>query len=699
MKEQQGRGAGTAMSADSRADYDELCPVAYLRLSAFGVILDHNPACDRLLGIRRDRVVQRRFEQFVDERDKRYWLEQLLNIAGHPNIVPVEFDLLLIREDGSQIQVHCLCRCKTDGRNGRQLYLALVDITRAVPSGDDLRIEASAFNLEAGIFVLDAQKKILKVNRAFTSMTGYGNEEVSGQSLSRLFLSDHGSDFPDSVWISLAASGIWQGLVWGQLKNGRTQPFWLEVSASSETDHVQPRYVGKLNDQTQQNSLSAQVERLAYYDPLTNLPNRRLLSERLRQAIAVSARSKRQGALMFIDLDNFKLLNDTFGHHAGDQLLRQVAQRLVGSLRKVDTAARLGGDEFVVMLDQLSSDPEEVINRTKITGQKILTILNRPYRLSGCEYHCTPSIGVSLFGGQAVTDEDLLKQVDIAMYHAKIAGRNRMCFFDQNMQARLSVQTTMESDLRSAVNGQLRLFYQVQRAPDDRVIGAEILLRWQHPERGLLAASDFISVAQKTGLMLTIDRWVLEQACAQLHYWKSQPYAGELTLAVNIGARYFFQADFVVQVKTLLEQAAIDPRCLVLELSESMIFDRASLSIEKIKALNALGVGVCLDNFCMGNNSLALLSQMPFRQLKIDRSIINRISSTEEYVKILQIAFDIGKRLNMDVISQGVETDEQRKQLAGYGCPIFQGHLLGEPVTPAAFARILKEKVDKVSVA
>ena len=382
----------------------------------------------------------------------------------------------------------------------RHFIAILQDITERRRTDLELQIAATAFESQEGMFVTDARKVILRVNRAFTSITGYSAEEAVGQTPGLLDSGRHDAAFHTAIWEEIARSGTWQGEIWSRRKNGEVHPEWLTITAVKNARGEASRYVGTLTDITARKAAEDEIRHLAFYDPLTLLPNRRLLLDRLQQALAISARSKRLGALLFLDLDNFKTLNDTLGHDKGDLLLQQIAQRLATCVREGDTVARLGGDEFVVMLEDLSPSPGDAAAQTEVVGEKILAHLSQPYELAGHEYHSTSSIGVTLFSDQRETVEDLLKRADLAMYQAKSAGRNTLRFFDPQMQAAVTARVALEAALREALRTrQLVIYYQAQVDGERRATGVEALVRWLHPRRGLLVPSEFIPLARIPG--------------------------------------------------------------------------------------------------------------------------------------------------------------------------------------------------------
>jgi diguanylate cyclase (GGDEF)-like protein len=430
----------------------------------------------------------------------------------------------------------------------------------------------------------------------------------------------------------------------------------------------------------------------ALYDGLTGLPNRRLLMDRLHQAFASSSRSSREGALLFIDLDNFKDINDTLGHDIGDLLLQQTAQRLESCLREVDTVARLGGDEFVVMLEDLSEHALEAAAQTKAVGEKILATLNQPYQLATHKYHCTPSIGATIFSDHRQSGEELLKQTDIAMYQAKKAGRNTLRFFNPKMQDVINTRTALEGELHKALeNRQFHLYYQIQVDSSYHPLGAEALIRWIHPERGLVSPAEFIPLAEETGLILPIGQWVLETACTQLKAWEQDALTRDLVLAVNVSAKQFRQADFVAQVQTAVQRHAINPTRLKLELTESMLLDNIEGTIATMNALSGIGIQFSLDDFGTGYSSLQYLKRLPLNQIKIDQSFVRDIVIDSSDKAIVSAIIAMTQSLMLSVIAEGVETDEQRQLLLESGCTHYQGYLFSKPLTIEKFEALLKQ--------
>jgi diguanylate cyclase (GGDEF)-like protein len=403
--------------------------------------------------------------------------------------------------------------------------------------------------------------------------------------------------------------------------------------------------------------------------------------DKLRQALIFSMRSSRDGALMFIDLDNFKVLNDTLGHHNGDALLLQVAQRLSLCVRNDDTVARLGGDEFVVMLEQLSGNSQEAADQAEAIAKKIMTALNEPYTLAHHKYHSTPSIGIALFANSSYSTEEVMKRADLAMYQAKTVGRNCLRFFDPKMQSDLTANAAMEAELRHALaQKELLVHYQAQVDKEGRLIGAEALVRWSHPLKGMISPAAFIPLAEQTGLIMPLGIWVLETACTQLAMWDKQLKTANLTLAVNVSARQIRGSDFVAQVMTVLEKTGANPHRLKLEITESLLLDDVEDIITKMETLKTYGVGFSLDDFGTGYSSLSYLKRLPLDQLKIDRSFVRDVFTDSNDAAIASAVVALGQNLGLGVLAEGVETEDQWRFLNEMGCDSYQGYYFGYPM-------------------
>jgi diguanylate cyclase (GGDEF)-like protein/PAS domain S-box-containing protein len=551
---------------------------------------------------------------------------------------------------------------------------------------EQLRIAASAFESQEGMMITDANSVILRVNRAFTEITGYTAEEAVGKTPRLLQSGRHNEDFYREMWESVHGTGGWQGEVWDRRKNGEVYPKWLTISAVRDDDGAVTHYIGTHFDITALKKAEEKINELAFFDQLTGLPNRTLLLDRLRQTMAASSRDGSHGALLFIDLDNFKTLNDTLGHDMGDLLLKQVAQRLSTCVREGDTVARLGGDEFVVMLASLSMGETEAAASTEAVADKILAALNQIYQLGSVAYHSTPSIGVTLFKGQRFAIDDLMKQADLAMYRSKAAGRNAIRFFDPAMESAVLERAALEDDLRRAIEAnQFLLHYQAQVVGDGRLTGAEVLVRWQHPRRGMVSPVDFIPMAEETGLILPLGHWVLQTACTQLAIWATRPEMAHLTVAVNVSAHQFRQADFVEQVLAVVNTTGVNPQRLKLELTESLLVSNIDDVIEKMFALKAKGVGFSLDDFGTGYSSLSYLKRLPLDQLKIDQSFVRDVLNDPNDAAIAKTIIALAQSLGLGVIAEGVEIAAQRDFLASAGCHAYQGYFFSRPLPLESF--------------
>lgn len=571
-------------------------------------------------------------------------------------------------------------------------YVTWSDIKERKKHEQDLRIAAAAFEVQEGIIVTDANKVILRVNQSFTRITGYAAEEAIGQMPTLLSSGRHDTEFYRKMWEPMASKHHWYGEIWNKRKNGEIYLEWLTITALCNPEGHVTHYVGSFTDITEHKAAEEKIDRLAFYDPLTNLPNRRLLHERLQQAFVSSTRYHRHGALLFIDLDNFKLLNDTQGHNIGDLLLLEVAERLKISVRKNDTVARLGGDEFVVLLENLDKDTQQAATQTETICEKILTTLSQPYTLKNYQCRSTASIGVCLFCDQEITAEELFKRADTAMYGAKHAGRNTSRFYDPAMQFALKARSAMESDLHLALaEDQFELYYQMQVYRSGQILAAEVLLRWKHPKHGLVPPLEFIPLAEETGQIVPIGQWVLETACAQLKVWENDINTRHLQLAVNVSARQFREENFVDLVCEVLRKSKVNPDRLELELSESVVLDNIDDTIVKMHALKKQGIHFSMDDFGTGYSSLSYLTKLPFDKLKIDQSFIRNIGVTEVDAVVVHTIIGMAHNLGMEVIAEGVETVAQCDFLQENGCPTYQGYLFGKPVPIKEFEALLMQ--------
>ena len=470
------------------------------------------------------------------------------------------------------------------------------------------------------------------------------------------------------------------------------QQLFVAQQAANAAAELEKRNLALSQEIARREAAESEIRNLAFFDQLTGLPNRRLLVDRLRQAMAVATRTKKYCALLFIDLDNFKTLNDTQGHNVGDLLLIEVSRRLSSCVREGDTVARQGGDEFVVVLEDLSEDRTTAAKNAELVAEKILTSLNMTYELSRQPYHGTPSIGITLFVDHEDASEELLKRADLAMYQAKAAGRNTVRFFDAEMQTAIETRAAMEARLREAIlTNQFELYYQPQVANENSLIGAEVLIRWMDPKRGMVCPAEFIPLAEETGLILPIGSWVLETACAQLAAWSTQPKMADLTIAVNISARQFRSQSFTDEVLAIIAKTGANPARLKLELTESFLLDNVESIIVNLEILRARGVSFSLDDFGTGYSSLSYLKRLPLDQLKIDQGFVRDVLVDVNDAAIAKMIVALAESLGLLVIAEGVETEAQKQFLSENGCHAFQGYLFGKPMPLANFEQLAKQ--------
>jgi diguanylate cyclase (GGDEF)-like protein/PAS domain S-box-containing protein len=569
---------------------------------------------------------------------------------------------------------------------------AMVDLTERREANARLREQASLLDkAKDAIVVRGLDNHVRYWNKGAERLYGWTAEEAIGRSVEEL-LYDYSSELHEATR-RVIEFGEWSGEVTERGKNGTTLP--VEAHWTLMRDEAgRPQSIFAINtDISLRKAAERRVQQLAFYDPLTQLPNRQLLMDQLEAVIAASTHSGHVSALLFIDLDDFKSLNDTLGHATGDLLLQQVAHRLTGCVSNVDTVARFGGDEFVVLLEQIGSDFEEAAVRTTSIGEGILKALNQPYQLENYKHNSTPSIGITLFNDDKVDMGELLKRADMAMYQAKAAGRNTLRFFDPRMQAAVSARMSLEADLREGLREQqFLLHYQPQVDRTGRITGVEALIRWQHPERGLVPPMEFIPLAEETGLILPLGEWILETACQQLADWAVLPAVANLEIAVNVSARQFHHPSFVEQVLGALSRTGANPRRLKLELTESMLFADLEDTIAKMNVLKTRGVSFALDDFGTGYSSLAYLQRLPLDVLKIDRSFVRDLLTNANDAVIARTIIALGRSLGLKIIAEGVETEDQRDFLFQHGCDAYQGYLCTKPLPAEAVAAIITAK-------
>ena len=569
------------------------------------------------------------------------------------------------------------------------------DITSRKRMEESTRIAATVFESHEGMLVLDRTRAVIDANAAFCAMSGYRPDELVGSRKLPFQLAEDGGELDAAFWKTLAAEQKWHGDAFGRRKDATVCPVLLSISAVlDEAGHV-ANYVCTASDITELKQIQARNQRLAYYDDLTGLPNRRLLFERIQSCLAASRNETQLGALLFLDLDDFKDLNDTRGHSAGDELLRQVAHRLTSCVRSGDTVARVGGDEFVVMLDAIGTDEDEARLHAEVLAEKVLAAVAAPYVIDSLPHHAGCSIGITLCAQRDEGLDTLMKRGDLAMYQAKTDGRNLVRLFEPWMEQAVAQRIQLVAELRHALDaGQFELYYQPQ-VEDGHIVGSEALLRWRHPERGLVGPVEFIGVAESTGLILPIGAWALRAACQQLARWAAVPNNAHLAVAVNISIRQLMEDNFVRDTLAVIADTGADPRCLKLEITESMVIERVEETISKMEALRRHGIRFLLDDFGTGYSSLAYLKRLPLEQLKIDRSFVRDILVDPNDASIARSVVALAQALGLSIIAEGVETLAQRDKLLELGCHRFQGYLYGRPMPAEEFEDMVAAGVSR----
>jgi len=615
-------------------------------------------------------------DRLVLERGERIEVEETNTFHDGSVRTYLSVKIPLRHADGS---IHALCGISTD-------------ITDHQGVEESLQVAAIVFESFEGMVVTGPDQRILQANTSYARLSGYPVEELVGKTPALLQSGRHDQTFYRTMHETLQSVGSWQGEVWNRRKDGEVYPAWITITAVRSAQGAITHYVGTQTDISSRKAAEEEIRLLAFYDPLTGLPNRRLMADRLQHSLAASARTGTGGALLFVDMDNFKDLNDTQGHEIGDELLRQVAARLGGCVRNGDTVARLGGDEFVLLLEGLSALPHEAASQAEIVGRKVLHALGQSYQLGGHAHHSSCSIGVTLYADPHTTVDELLKRGDMAMYQAKGAGRNTLRFFDPRTQAAVTARTALEAGLREALReGRFLLHYQPQISRDHGMVGAEALLRWEHPQRGLVSPAEFIPVAEACGLIVPLGAWILRAACLQLVAWGGDAATAHWTVAVNVSALQFRHPHFVEEVVEVLRSTGANPLRLKLELTESLLLDDVEDMILRMTTLRALGVRFSLDDFGTGYSSLSYLKRLPLDQLKIDQSFVRDLLTDPNDAAIARTIVNLAHSLDLGVIAEGVETTEQRDMLASVGCLHWQGYLFGRPAPASALLRIAQQ--------
>ena len=603
---------------------------------------------------------------------------------------PYNIEHRIVRPDGTERIVLELAEVIRDSA-GQAVKMngTVQDITERRRAEEDLRLADEVFeNSIEGIIITDAQANILRVNRAFTIITGYSEDDAVGKNPRLLRSERHDAAFFQGMWASLVEYGHWQGEIWNRRKNGEIYPQWLSIVAIRNEQGKLIHYLGVFADLSEKKQAEAHLHHLSYYDALTELPNRLLLEDRLFQALATASSNNSLVAVLHLDLDRFKTINDTLGHPFGDKLLQAVAERLTGNIRGSDTLARFSGDEFAVVLTDVGSQ-----ENAALVARKILDALARPFDLDGHEVFITPSIGIAFYPIDAANKDDLIRNADTAMSHAKAQGGNGYRFYGAEMNAMVSQRLALETSLRYALErNEFLLYYQPQvNLHSGKIIGMEALLRWQHPERGLVSPAEFIPLLEETGLIVPVGEWVLRTACAQNRAWQNAGLP-PMRMAVNLSAHQFRQADLTEMVCQALQDSGLEPELLELEVTESIMIQDLQTTITTLNQLHVIGIQISIDDFGTGYSSLSYLKRLPISKIKIDQSFVRDICADPDDAAIADAVISLGHSLKMQVIAEGVETAEQLDYLRAHGCDEMQGYYFSHPLPAEAFAELVSSQ-------
>lgn len=673
-------------------------PDVLLIVDTTGTIVMASKHIEHLLGYSSHEIVGMQVESLMPERYRgnHPTLRHQYVKAPSARLMGQHREIKALRKDGSECDVEIgLNQFVTS--QGSFVVCSIRDISERIKIEKSLREQEEKllhlFELSPlGIAMTDMKGRFLAVNEAFQQIFGYSESELNTLNYWDLSFRKFEADEARQIE-SLLHTGRYGPYEKEYVrKDGSAVPVRLNAVLSTAHDG-QPYIWSIVEDITLSKQAEDKIRELAYFDQLTGLPNRTLMYDRLKHALAASVRTGIYGGVLLIDLDNFKSINDTCGHGAGDLFLIEIAERLKTCVRKDDTISRLGGDEFIVILANLSAEESSAAARVNLIAKKLLTAIKKKFILGEEWYQCTASIGATLFSDTAAANEDILKQVDLALYRAKGAGRGVVRFYDPDMEASVLARTSIERDLLKALDQkQLALYYQAQVTDKLGILGAEVLTRWQHPEKGMIPPAEFIPVAEETGLILQLGKWVLETACSQLAAWATDPIMSRVSLAVNVSVRQFSQPDFVDLVLSILDSTGVNPVRLKLELTESVLASDAKEIAEKMDALKKVGVCFSLDDFGTGYSSLSYLKRLPLDQLKIDQSFVREVLSDPNDAAIAKTVVALAHSLGLDVIAEGVETEAQKVFLSGAGCNSYQGYLFSKPLPVDDFVRFVKSE-------
>lgn len=648
-----------------------------------GTLIDVNEAYARLSGYSRKELIGMRIPELEAA-------ENPEETAAHmETIIRTGYDIFETRhrrKDGTLWDVEI----STSFSNG--VFSAFArDITERKELLQQLKLIGEVFeNTGEGIMITDPDGTIVDVNAAYCKIMGYRREQVIGENPKLLSSGRHDKKFYENMWRSIKEEGHWIGEVWDRRSSGELFPKWLNINTVYDETGTITHYVGTFSDISALKDVEEQLQRLAYYDALTGLPNRILFQDRMQQEITVCNRHALKFAVMFLDLDRFKNVNDTLGHSAGDELLIEVAHRITASLRENDTVARLGGDEFTIIMRETDK-----VDAVAQIANKVIDALSRPFNLMGHEVHLGASIGIALFPADGASVDELTKHADSAMYEAKKAGRGQYHFFNHNMDEDAHRHMRLANDLHKAVEqNQLFVMYQIQvDATNGETLGAEALLRWQHPEYGLVSPEVFIPLAEENGLIIPIGEWVMREVCHRISRWHQQGIAPK-TVSVNLSARQFRQHDLVERIFAITEEYCLLPQRLEIEVTESVAMEDAEVASQRLHALSERGFSIAIDDFGTGYSSLSYLKRFPADRIKLDRSFVGEIPQDSDSMAVASAVIKLASSLGYEVIAEGVENEAQREFLLNEGCNMMQGYLFGRPLVAEEFEAYMRSTAE-----
>ena len=675
----------TVEQAQLRALFDS-SPDAMVLKDRSGIYVDCNAGAERVFGLTRGQIIGRNDDELFDDKAFVAFVrknDEDVLLRGQR----IMYERQFVARDGAvyETEVVKVPVRAADGTIEGVLAVAH-DITKRRRAERELRIAAVAFESQDGMMITDAGGVIERINAAFARMSGYAAAEVVGRTPRFLKSDEHEPAFYRAIWDELRHKGYWAGEIANRHRNGGLFTTRLSITAVADAQGRRLHYVCNFQDISAEKRAQELAEHLKLFDQLTGLPNRSLLEDRISHALGNSAELGEFGAVMMLDLDLFQKVNDSRGHAVGDRLLIEVVARMRSVADDGDTLGRFDGDSFVLMIENLGFDGHAAAGTAQAIAERLRQRLAEPVMIDTHRMVCTASIGVTLFNGQRTPPDALLRQAELAMYKSKKLGRNAVRFFEDAMQSELDRRNQLEDELREAIRQhQFVLHYQVQVDADSRPLGAEALIRWQHPLHGLVPPAAFIPLAEETGLIEPIGRWALATACRQLAVWAQEETFRELSVAVNVSPRQFRSEHFVEEVLAELEHAGVPPSRLKIEVTESLAIDDFAASVVKLRRLQASGVRISLDDFGTGNSSLNYLTKLPLAQLKIDKSFVDELPASQRDAMVAQTIIAMGRGLELDVIAEGVESRAQHAYLIAQGCHAFQGYLFGKPQPAADF--------------